>query len=223
MKNDHRYYLQRSTRYFEKYAKLNLECSYSHALSALEYGYHIESPDLQSDALRLGIEVTRAISNEEGLAHRFIERYFARNREESFENGDTFPYIRFNADVTMSEDIAFITAVEGVLDFKVHLQNLQKAVATKTEKLNRIYKKFDSNGLFIFTFNRALGEEEILYSIHAAEESLMEMGQGAPYLYDTFFINCVDRLYVVEGENIKSIPLKKELLLFLKNEALRPE
>lgn len=211
------------TKYFERYAMLSLAACVNKSWNSLQWGYGVESPDLQAHDLSIGIEVTRAISNEEGLAHRTIQQYFtdyasAKQIETEEWLASSLAYPNFTGEIVIADDIAMIIAVEGIYDIKIHLQNLQNAIETKTAKLNNNYAIFDTNGLYIFTFNPALDENEIIRAFQKAQGNIA----AYPLQYDLFFINCVDTLYVLDMQTqaIDKIHLDADLVQELKIQAL---
>ena len=209
------------TRYFEKYAMLSLRYAYNPCWDSFACGAGVESPDLQSEALDIGVEVTRAITGQEGLAHRIVTDYFSRGLgEDAIEDQLRRRYPRFSGEVRiLDEGAAVITSLDGLFQFKVHLSELAEAIAVKTDKLGRIYRVFGLNCLYIFTFTARMGPEDITLALKHAGE----MTRKAPLHYDRYFINCVDRLFVAEASGgIREIPLSDALLARVGEVSLAP-
>ncbi|MDD2955717.1 MAG: hypothetical protein PHD67_05310 [Oscillospiraceae bacterium] len=208
------------TRYFEKYAMLTLRCCYDPRWDSFVCGQGVESPDLQSRKLDIGVEVTRAITEQEGLAHRIVTDYFSRGMdEEAIEDEVRRRYPRFSGEVRILDGVAVLTSLDGLFRFKVHLSELAEAVEVKTRKLNQIYRLFGLNCLYIFTFTEKMGRRDIAAALAAAQPALAPW----PRRYDRYFINCVTRLYVAEPDGeIEEIPLSPRFLSFIGEEALLP-
>lgn len=179
------------TRYFEKYALLSLQRLYDATWTNFRYGEGVESPDLQSDRPSIGIEVTRAITKEQGFSERIIHEYFQKfvpERAQLYRDG-VWPVQQ-----KMQEDIAIISALNGRMNIKVHIQTLQHAMQVKTQKLNRIYRLFDKNYLYIFTFNDGYARSDIWKAVDGSHAML----QGFPIRYDLYFIDCIHFVDVVD-------------------------
>ena len=77
----------------------------------------------------------------------------------------------------------------------IHLDTLHNSIKIKTEKLNRSYKVFRQNHLYIFTFNPAISPEEIFALWKELEQ---EFAGSSMLQYDLLFLDCVDRLIILK-------------------------
>ena len=202
------------TRYFEKYAKLSLACCYDPSWDLLTCGEGVESPDLQSDALDVGVEVTRAISSEEGAAQKVLQEYFQSETAQDWKWSRAYPDLR--GETELLEAVVAVSAFNGKYSFKIHLQNLNRAIETKTKKLNKNYKHFKTNGLYIFTFTTDWSREKVQRAVRAASSTAEYDIQ-----YDILFINCIDKIYAVDmqREEVIRIDVPEDTLTRLRDEA----
>ena len=195
-----------TTRYFEKYALLSLKhCS---ELSPSDFVLS-ESPDLQSKPLDIGIEVTRAIWAEDVRAS-LIEEYFDR-----VLNGDNskiwslYPRLR---DLVVIDSVAVhrLERSSKRPDFKIHIQPISQSIITKTVKLNKNYRIFSDNALYIFSFNDNISKDSVLKEIELADENTSRLKHKYQYIY----INTIDEILVYDRKtkSISSYPLSSEIL-----------
>lgn len=180
-----------STRYFEQYARISLK------YCGLQSDNFImaESPDLQSVKDDTGIEVTRAISVRERLYE--VIRHEIRKS-----------YPTLAADISFEKDMAVITAINGFFGGKIHIEEIEHSIITKTHKLNKNYKIFKDNYLYIFTFDKRLDREYIKTAANYAESQTAD----EKYKYKLFFINCVNKIHITDGSLIKTVNLGKNIL-----------
>lgn len=195
------------TRDFEKYAMSVLREFYCKEWSCFRYGPGVESPDLQCEALGVGIEVTRAISRENGIPAEIIFEYFGDWNQAKQENWHS---------IRLWRDYALLSPGDSAYEFKVHLDTLQNSIRTKTEKLNRIYRIFEQNHLYIFTFNPVMDRKELRVLWQTLRET-----QGEEIGYDIFFFDCVDRLLALHRKDgaIEEIALDAKRLRLLQQRA----
>ena len=196
------------TRNFERYAMLVLREFYCKQWSCFCYGPGVESPDLQCEKLGVGVEVTRAIDRAQGIPAEIIFEYFGdwnRAKQKSWHS------------IRLWRDYALFSAKDSAYEFKIHLDTLQNSIKMKTEKLNRIYRIFEQNHLYIFTFNPALAQEEVA----ALWKALQVEAKGEVLQYDLFFLDCVDRLLVLERRSghIREIAMDAQRLRALQKKA----
>lgn len=203
MKRNNRY----DTRFFEKYAMLSLQYCYRTDWKGFAYGQGVESPDLQCEKLGIGVEVTRAVSRADGLSERIMHAYLHKNQEGQIFGEDS---------ISIENEIATVKALANDFQFKVHLEDLERSIRVKTDKLNRIYKKFAENDLYIFTF-RAMEVRDIARVFAETEGEV----NAFPIQYDYYFINCLNQIHIKKSgrEEITTLKLSSEMLRRLKREA----
>ncbi|MCK9480127.1 MAG: hypothetical protein M0R40_11645 [Firmicutes bacterium] len=173
----------KDTRYFEKYAMLSLDCM---GLSSAAFLMG-ESPDLQSEGTGTGIEVTRAIS-ERARLREFVMHELRRS------------YPTMATDISFSDGIAFIQAVNGLFGGKIHIEEIERSIEVKTAKLNKNYKVFAKNHLYVFTFDKNLTADYALFAVRKARPE-------GKVRFDLFFVNCVDKIYVTDGRKVDTVKL----------------
>ena len=98
------------------------------------------------------------------------------------------------------ESNAFVIAdpQNGDTRYEIHVIEMLEKIKIKIEKLHKLYKKFNSNCLYIFSeFPMQNNQIWVLADIMNAEN----MSD-----YDLYFINAVDRLYIINPhENFEFI------------------
>ena len=174
------------TRNFERYAMSVLMEFYCREWDCFRYGQGVESPDLQCEKLSIGIEVTRAIDRENGIPAEIIFEYFGnwnQTKQESWHS------------IRLWKDKALFSAHNSPYEFMIHLDTLHNSNKIKTEKLNRSYRIFRQNHLYIFTFNPAISPEEVFALWKELEQ---EFAGSSMLQYDLLFLDCVDRLIVLK-------------------------
>ena len=190
--------------YFEHYAKYSLFYSYDKKFRQLKKS---ESPDWQSDALGIGLEVTRAIAKDVCLAYDIIIEYFGNGIDDSL-----YDYSKDINYVNCSEE----TAKQVSLDDIANIKNLKNVYLQKTEKLNKNYTKYSRNLLYIFTF-RTMDESEIMQCFDVDLSNYKTN-------YNYCFVNCFDRLYIcsfVDKSILTTINVPKRILKKIKFRSYR--
>ena len=136
--------------FYEKYARASLEFFYGEKLKKFVLA---ECPDLQNDTDNIGVEVTRGISQYVGKMSRWAN--------ECMENSLTFDQkisranrmFRKNFLGIIHESGAFVIAdpQNGVDSYEIHIREIVEKIKIKVEKLDKLYKKFETNCLYVFT------------------------------------------------------------------------
>ena len=194
--------------YFEYYAKYSLVMSLSSKYKCLKKS---ESPDWQSLRLNMGVEVTRAIDKDIYLAYNIINEYF----------GNVFMHNHIDEKINeIRETYAKLLNISDKerIDYDdiQNIDNLKKRYLYKTIKLNKNYKKFAQNLLYMFTF-KSMDKNEIYqcFDIDLTPYSIN---------FDICFINCFDNLYICDfakKEIISSIYVSESTLQAVKEKALK--
>ena len=170
-----------------------------------------ESPDWQSLRLNIGVEVTRAIDKDIYLAYNIINEYF----------GNVFMHNHIDEKINeIRETYAKLLNISDKerIDYDdiQNIDNLKKRYLYKTIKLNKNYKKFAQNLLYMFTF-KSMDKNEIYqcFDIDLTPYSIN---------FDICFINCFDNLYICDfakKEIISSIYVSESTLQAVKEKALK--
>lgn len=101
-----------------------------------------------------------------------------------------------------------------MVNFSNHVIQIHEKVKQKTKKLNENYKKFGENWLYIFTHTGLITEDDI--------KSVC--GDWFEFVSDPFsliFLNCIDKIYAVSKNDVRSYEINEEQLKMLKLEALK--
>lgn len=178
--------------FYEKYALASLKFFYEDKYNNF---FLSECPDIQNDIDSIGIEVTRGISEYEGKFSRLSfecmeknlpldQRFFRANR-----------MFRKNFLGVMHENNAFFIAdpQNGEDSYELHIKKIIEKIKIKIEKLNKLYKKFDWNCLYVFSeYPLKFRHIWVLADLMNAD-SLNN--------YDVYFVNALDRLYVINARD----------------------
>ena len=204
-------------KYYEKYAILSLMYCYNNTWGSFILS---DKPDLQNSYLDIGIEVTRAISEYEGMYNGIANKYFGKgfngeyikkNIEEKFE--------KFRGEVSVIDDKTLISGHKGLCDFKTHIDEIEKAIILKTCKLNNNYKTYNKNHLYLFTGTSLVKD----YDLKDKLKDIKEATLSYKISFDLLFINCLDKIFVVDmaSENIAEILIDEEMLIKIKAEVAK--
>lgn len=191
-----------SKKYYEGYAKCNLFINYCSDYKKLRKK---ESPDFQNEKLDVGIEVTRAISTEDGQALNTINEYFGKNLSGKFIKNEINAkyYGKFKYKIeTFDDDTAYYREDYNKENKK---NEIEIAIKSKLNKLNNKYKIFKTNCLYVFG-GTCLIEKDILESVMTDIQKINLKNK-----FDIIFVNAVDMLYIMNfNENsIKEIEINE--------------
>ena len=192
--------------YFEHYAKITLVDYYIFDNDSLIVS---DKPDLQSERLDYGIEVTQAILKTEARCNDL--KCDVRLSLSEYESIDE--------EVSAGEKSFYeaLRAGESLKNIRIDL--IRQRIADKLQKLNHNYRIFSMNALYIFAETARLEEsdfEKIITYIRAAHS---EHAIG----YDVYFLNSINKLciYDVHQDSIDSIRIPTSDLRDLKKKAKR--
>lgn len=180
------------TKYYEEIAKEKLACFVDERFKCLELK---DKPDLQSEELDIGIEVTRCLNKKD------------KNNEDEEDEGATEAFDR----ETISSNMPFEERKEkmqkmhasGVLyqsndgkvighclfqDSKKKMRTIRESVKEKGVK-SKGYKKFKTNCLYLFV-NMSFDEYEIKETINRVADNP----------FDFLLIDCVNGVYVYSSK-----------------------
>lgn len=110
-----------------------------------------------------------------------------------------------------------------IADFEVQSNQLEKSIARKTERLNSIYRLFESNRLYIFAETAYLDEAWIRRAVRGAYSS--PSLSALSLRYDVLYIDCLDRLfwYHASDGGMGCIPIHSDMMKRLHTLAKRQE
>ena len=176
--------------------------------------YCTEKPDLQNNIDNVGVEVTQAITNHQGLTKSLVDQYFGKN----LSGKDIVEKIKLNnkkgkfkGDVFEVNDVAVISPSIGLTDTHNHILVLLESIFDKSEKY-KFYRKFAFNGVYCFTGTPFIDSDNYDEIEIACKKSPFQM----------VFINCVDRIVFWESSegSFKEFKISSELISKWKREAL---
>ena len=200
-------------KYFERYALLSLIKCFDYNLEGL-LDDDFEAPDWQSEELDLGIEVTQAISETDGELRSIINRYF--------NNGLGGSLIRKVIQKKHHKYVGNFEEIDNrsicVIPYQTAIEKnkILESIIGKTFKLNKNYKVFKNNWLYVFA-DIALYEEDILDIIEMIKSNNVNKIQ-----FDKIFINITDKIFVIDNYmTVKEHHVENELLKWLKLEAFK--
>lgn len=202
-------------KYFEIYAMKSLEYCYN-ALWKDCFVFTEENPDLQSDILNIGIEVTSSSS----VRKRQINSLFNR-----FIQGDiSYELLKNKVDllggnIKQIDQCTVLFCNQGMGEFHKSLENLVKIIVIKNQEKLPTYRQFSQNMLYIFTLEPLFNESNM-------QEVCVLLRKKLSHLiltFDLYFINCVNSLFVLNLENqkIEKILITDDMLKKIKFESLQ--
>lgn len=179
--------------YFEYYALLSLIKCFGYKFEdILEENF--ESPDWQSESLDIGIEVVRAIDNEDGELNSIINKFFNMGLSgRKIQNSVKKQHQKYGHLFKYKQNIAYCSVTYS---YCAEISKIVNAITVKTKKLNKEhFKIFKYNWLYIFA---DIG----LYCDDLAEiQSLIEIDKNDKQ-YDKIFINTTDKILVINRNAI---------------------
>lgn len=165
-------------RIMEKYAKNILEKNFKNEF----YDLHLsECPDIYSDDLNIGIEVTEAADEKE-------KRTFAEFKKlcKGISKNEKWLHEQKNSSGSpIYENGVYI--YKGVDDFNL----VNKSVENKLEKLNKHYKIYKNN--FLFVYSDILADE---FMIKTELKQLMEIENKFEYKFDKIYVYVPWNIYI---------------------------
>lgn len=196
--------------YYEQYAKLTLSSCYDQELASL---VNKDKPDLQSDELSIGIEVSRSVSSESCHQQFIINKYFGKGYTPEYiieqakkekKYGDIF------------KDIDGLCVAEMNFNTNDIITRTMFSIHEKTIKLNSDYKLFNSNWLYLFLGTSMVTDQDI--------KTIVDYLKNSDYKeksFDKIFINTIDRIFVINSNfQIDKIEVSEEQLKLIKSQAL---
>ena len=202
-------------KYFEKYAILSLSNCYDKQLFELMKfdNEKIESPDFQSAKLDIGIEVTEAITTKQGNHRYIINQYFGQGlRGEEIKEAAEKRFLKIVGRISVYDGHAIYSEHDGLSDFRGKIKLVIEKIMKKTEKLNRIYKQFGRNWIYVYSHE--------VFEPSDIDQIVNGIRHDHPLDFDKVFINCIDRLYVISNySKIEIIEVENETLRQIKKAA----
>lgn len=180
------------TAYFEYYAYAALCIYFDHNL--IGHFSKKECPDFHSDDLDIGLEVTEAMSNEDG-EFRQVEFDHMRGQLPHIDKKYLSVKNKDGEEIPPLRELGYFNGVpfSGVsFTLEDILTKIINAIKMKNEKLNTVYKIFSQNWLYIFA-----GMEMNLKSDYIKKDLLITDRQ-----FDIYFIDCASTLYIVKNGQI---------------------
>lgn len=213
-------------RYYENYAMLSLERCYDKSWNCFSVSGDDEprSPDLQSDKLNIGVEVTQVLLMNQGVTNKIAGTYFGKQCEPEFIKNEVsrcFPkFKKYGGQLdVMNGTTAISHSAEGFTT-KEHFDKLSECILGKTiNKLNNgKYRLFTNNHLYLFAHFDEIDEDYISQVMKEIDDKISNMS----IKYDMYFINCIDKLFVVNRNSgvINKINIGDQIQQFIKNEAM---
>lgn len=174
--------------YFEAYAKYSLQYNYDDIFLKLRKS---ECPDFKSNKYDIGLEVTRAISRNDGKVWSYINQYYGRaEKGQALKNEiDTSYKGRYKSRYGLVADTAYFSSD---LNDEQIVEKVMETMNRKLFKLNNIYKIFENNYLYIFG-ETGLFDSEMIEKI---KNKIIELDYQKKY--DVIFINAIDRIFVID-------------------------
>ena len=200
--------------YFEYYALLSLVWCYDNRLEPI-LNCKAECPDWQSDELNIGIEVCQAISKQEGEKNFIINEIFSQKLSADEKLNllrRRFPKHK-NLLQKTENDVLY---AELDMSYEYTSYKIANAISLKLSKLNSNYTQYDNNWLYIFTDFSLFTDDEINELSSRVSSKQKEFG----FNFHKVFLNCLDKIYIFENDEISSISIDDDTLAKLKKTAI---
>lgn len=198
--------------YFEEYALLSLEKCYDTAFSHTNFKKD-ESPDWQSEELETGIEVSRALSKEEGERQFIVNEYFGRGLGgELIRKAVQKRFSKHGDLIKVIDNTAYVT--NEVNSFSEKYGAIEDRIIEKTKKLNDNYRLFKNNYLYVFANTGLLAEWDIEFIFNRIKDKLDSYSKQ----FDKVFIYSYDKIWVYSNAEIQLYVIPKETVTKLYEE-----
>ena len=171
------------TKYFEEIAKEKLASFVDEKFKCLELK---DKPDLQSEELDIGIEVTRCLNKEDGATDAFCRETISSNMLFE-ERTEKLERMKAKGEIHQLDDGKTIAHIV-FLDLFEKKNTLLYSIKEKIFK-SKDYKKFKTNCLYLFV-NMSFNEYEIRNIIGGVDD----------ILFDHLFIDIEDGVYVYSSK-----------------------
>ena len=148
-----------------------------------------DKPDLQSDEIDWGVEVTRCIEEKEGRFYLFVKDYFFNKKiTEELIKEKIYNMKLQESWFYVSDNLRVCSYTEGLESIPTKKEFVIKCINTKNRKL-QTYKKFKNNGLYLFC------------SYDYEESDIKEMIKKVDNICFThLFFDCLSYIFVYEKD-----------------------
>ncbi len=171
--------------YSEKYALLSLQALFPDRYVGMSKG---ECPDWYDESKNTGVEVTRALSPEEGYYYSYWNRNYRKSKDEINKKN----LIKFEQNSHWDNGILnYVT--RDLPNSSKTIETICDAIKKKLELLNGNYTKFKTNELYVFSSDDIC--EEDIKSIVSQYDVISDEYQTS---FDTVFINTIEDLWKYE-------------------------
>lgn len=189
--------------YYEQYAKLTLaECG-------IEGNFELsDKPDLQDKSAGIGIEVVRAITEEEGFSENVWNKYSGKGLTSTeFLEKNECKDRRFCWDIDPSSpELIGARIVESNVFVKVVIQKIKEKAAKQVG-----YANLPVRGLYLFTNLSTSQISEIVTAISVNN-----------FPFDKYYLNLHDKLVVIDSKQpskVKEYPMSTEQIIQMQDKA----
>lgn len=195
--------------YYEWYAYFSLEGWLD---NRYQNCFKSEAPDFQNDIDSIGIEVTRAMTPEDGFTWFFANENIGKNKNKIPKE----LLDRFKGQIYFDHNnkLKMISKNRGLLSTRKDILIVIDSIETKLHKLNKNYKVFDINALYIFSpinnefidnVIRRLGDVQSIYD-NAFKYIFITNNE---YLYFVDTEKCTKKVLDIDFESVKDRALLK--------------
>ena len=198
--------------YYEAYAKISLIDIYNKKLiSAKTIGK--ESPDIQDDLNNIGIEVTRSSSNAECMTDAITNNLFNKGYKlDELKSLINKKYKSFNGSIGQIDNFNYISPYKGLISTSTTIENIKNRIIEKSKLFYDHYKIYNENDLYVFTGNSTLNICDI--------QEVIDNLQNIKIPFDKIFINCIDKIFILNKNDIVQKNINTEALRNYKSEAI---
>lgn len=198
--------------YYEAYAKISLIDIYNKNLTSSKT-INKESPDIQDDINDIGIEVTQSATNEECISNSIANNLFHKNYNlDELKNEIAKKYKTFNGYIGRVQNCNYVSPYKGLVSTSKFCERIKNRIIEKSKLFHDHYKKYSENDLYIFTGNSLLNIQDIQETINDLKDFKIP--------FNNIFINCLDKIFICNKNNIIQKNIDADKLKYYKSEAI---
>lgn len=202
------------TRFFERYARLTLQCILGERYAGLK---NADRPDLQDKKIGLGIEVTRAMEENKNVAKSLINEMAGRNifhlSDKTLQEIERYGYAYGLQEYDLVGETEY--------DYWLLALPLKRILEIKVRKVAEgFYGHFNEFGLYVFSKEDLTPNEAAL-----TMDYTIALQQGNAIKYSKLYLSQIQRLYVCDlvTKQLDAYDISRKQRHFFYRKAIRPD
>lgn len=121
-------------------------------------------------------------------------------------------YKSFNGSIGQIDNFNYISPYKGSISTSTTIENIKNRIIEKSKLFYDHYKIYNENDLYIFTGNSTLNICDI--------QEVIDNLQNIKIPFDKIFINCIDKIFILNKNDIVQKNIDTEALRNYKSEAI---